>query len=291
MIAMPSTRRLRYLAEHAAMVAAFRLLRLLPPDTASWAMGKAWRGIAPFNSRHRRALANIERALPGLAPADRERVIRDMWENLGRIAAETLQLDRILADTGRFDFDIDAARDAVGERGAVVVSMHSGNWEITAMGARAAGWKTAGVYQALKNPMTDEILRDLRSPLYPGGLFSKGHETARRLLVLARSGARVAMLADLQDRRGAVIPFFGREAYATLYPATIARAADVPLVACRVVRLPANRFRIEARLVDMPRTGDRKADALEATRRYHALFEEWIREHPAQWMWIMRKWV
>ena len=78
---------------------------------------------------------------------------------------------------------------------------------------------------------------------------------------MARNGGRIAMLADLQDRRGAVIPFFGRDAYATLFPASIACAAQVPLIACRVVRLPHSRFRIEARVVEFERTGDRRSDA------------------------------
>jgi KDO2-lipid IV(A) lauroyltransferase len=43
--------------------------------------------------------------------------------------------------------------------------------------------------------------------------------------------------------------------------------------------------------VDVPRTGDRKADALALTQAYHGLFEQWIRAAPAQWMWNMRKWV
>lgn len=284
-------RGLRYRAEWAALAFILWLLRLLPPDTASRLMGKAWRFVAPFNSRHRRALANLSRAMPELSPAEKRWIVGDMWENLGRIAAETLQLDRISADATRFDYDIDAVRDAVGDGGAVVVSLHAGNWEVTALGGLAAGWQPAGVYQSLKNPLTDRILYDLRARLYPAGLLPKNHETARRLLTLARSGGRTAMLADLRDRRGGVIPFFGHDAYATLYPATIARAAGVPLVASRVIRLPGNRFRIEARIVEMPDTGNRKADALEATRRYHLLFEQWIREYPSQWMWIMRKWV
>ena len=43
-------------------------------------------------------------------------------------------------------------------------------------------------------------------------------------------------------------------------------------------------------MVEFERTGDRRSDAERATRAYHDLFEAWIREHPRQWMWIMRKW-
>jgi KDO2-lipid IV(A) lauroyltransferase len=283
--------RSRHAAEWLGLSVVLALFRLLPPNAAAVLMGKAWRALAPFNRRHKRALDNLAHALPDLTERQREAIARDMWENLGRIAAETLQLDRIVAEPDRFEFDVDDVKQAVGTGGAVVVSLHAGNWEVTSMGGLACGWSPVGVYKALKNQQTEEILHDLRARLYPGGLLPKGHDTARRLLAMARKGERIAMLADLQDRRGAVIPFFGREAYATLFPASIACAANVPLIACRVIRLPNSRFRIEARVVDFERTGERRRDAENATRAYHAMFEAWIREHPQQWMWIMRKWL
>ncbi|WP_084649889.1 lysophospholipid acyltransferase family protein [Stappia stellulata] len=287
---LPLLLRLRHASEWAGLSAVLALFRLLPPTVAARVMGKAWRMLAPFNKRHERALKNLERALPDLTAPQRERIARDMWENLGRIAAETLQLDRIVADPTRFEYDLDDVKKVVGDGGAVVVSMHAGNWEVTAMGALACDWEPVGVYKKLSNRRTESILYGLRSRLYPGGLLPKGHDTARRLLAMTRGGGRIAMLADLQDRRGTVLPFFGNDAYATLFPASIACAARVPMIACRVVRLPESRFRIEARVLEFERTGDRKRDAENATRAYHALFETWIREHPSQWMWITRKW-
>ncbi|WP_093805908.1 lysophospholipid acyltransferase family protein [Stappia sp. ES.058] len=283
--------RLRHAAEWVGLSVVLALFRLLPPNAAAFLMGKAWRILAPFNKRHKRALQNLERALPGLSAHQRAAVARNMWENLGRIAAETLQLDRIVADPDRFEFDLDDVKATVGEGGAIVVSMHAGNWEVTAMGGLACGWEPVGIYKALTNQRTESILHGLRARLYPGGLLPKGYDTARSLLGMARKGERIAMLADLQDRRGIVVPFFGNNAYATLFPASIACAAKVPIIACRVVRLPGSRFRIEARVVEFERTGERKRDAENATRAYHAMFEDWIREHPDQWMWIMRKWM
>jgi KDO2-lipid IV(A) lauroyltransferase len=48
-----------------------------------------WRWIAPYNRRHKRALANLERAFPEKTPEERERIARAMWENLGRVMVET----------------------------------------------------------------------------------------------------------------------------------------------------------------------------------------------------------
>ena len=71
----------------------------------------------------------------------------------------------------------------------------------------------------------------------------------------------------------------------------LARRFGLPLFVARTIRTEGAHFRIEARELEVPKTGDAQADTVEATRRIHAVFEEWIAEHPEQWMWAHRKWL
>jgi KDO2-lipid IV(A) lauroyltransferase len=107
---------------------------------------------------------------------------------------------------------------------------------------------------------------------------------------IAREGGAVSLMADLRDRGGISVPFFGRPAPSTTFPALLCRTSDAVLVAARVVRIGGARFFIDGKVVEIPRTEDRDADVAEGTRRIQALFEEWIREHPEQWMWAHRRW-
>lgn len=285
--------KLRHGAEYGVLRALGALIRAMPVDTASAVVGRLWRWIAPRTRRHARALDHVAAAYPELSAAERERLVRDMWENLGRITGETFHLHRLARERDRYSYDIEEARAAIeaGSGGCVVVSMHSGNWEIAAEPGLAAGLETAGVYQALSNPLADRYLTALRAPFYPAGLFPKGHDTARRLLAHVRAGGAIAFLADLRDVRGVRVPFFGRPAWATPFPVMIARSTGVPLIACRVVRKDGVRFHFEAVPLEIPRDGDRKDDIAAGTALVHARFESWIREHPSQWMWIHRKWI
>ncbi|PTW60114.1 KDO2-lipid IV(A) lauroyltransferase [Breoghania corrubedonensis] len=285
--------KLRYAGEYVVLRLVAGLIRLMPVDMASRAMGKAWRLIAPKTKRHAHALEHIALAYPDMPPAERERLARAMWENLGRIAAETFQLDRLHAQPSRYTFDVEDARAFVEKNGgaAVVVSLHTGNWEIIAEPARYVGLDTAGVYQALKNPYADAYLTDMRQRYFPGGLHAKSHSTARRLIQHVRSGGAIAFLADLRDVRGVTVPFFGHPATANPFPVMVARTYGVPLIICRTIRRDGAHFHFEARVLELPREGDRQADIQEGTARIHAVFESWIREHPEQWMWIHRKWV
>ena len=45
------------------------------------------------------------------------------------------------------------------------------------------------------------------------------------------------------------------------------------------------------REIEISRTSNKSADALALTTELFAIFEEWIREHPEQWMWWNTRWV
>jgi len=278
--------------EGLALKAAIGLFRLIPVDIASKVMGAAWRWLAPLNARHKRALEHLEQAYPGMPEAEREKIVRGMWENLGRVAAETFHIDRLLKQDYRFEAVADDITEDVlnGNQACLFVSFHSANWELCVQPAVRRGLEITGVYQALRNPEADKALRALRSDLYKGGLLSKSHQTARRILSTLKSGGVVAMMGDLRETRGIQVPFFGRMAYANQVPASLARACNVPIVLGRVVRKDGVSFRIEAKAVSVPVTEDRQGDIEATTAQIHAIFEAWIREKPDQWMWIHKKW-
>ena len=107
---------------------------------------------------------------------------------------------------------------------------------------------------------------------------------------IVRGGGSLAVMADLREHKGIDAPFFGRPAPSTPFPALMARAIGVPLVAGRVLRTDGARFVVTAEIVPVPRTHDRDADVRQATEALQAVFERWIREAPGQWMWGHRRW-
>ena len=77
--------------------------RLLPLDFASAASGRLLRLLGPLNGAHRIARINIELVFPDMPQADRERILGDQWENIGRAFAEFASMDRIRPSTGRVE--------------------------------------------------------------------------------------------------------------------------------------------------------------------------------------------
>ncbi len=265
--------------------------RSMSVDRASAVSGWIWRAIAPHLRRHRRARLNLAASMPHLSDAEREAILHQMWEVLGRTFAEAFHLDAIHADPSRVAIAIEPdLMEMMRGGGFVLASLHAGNWEICGVAARQTGLRIAGVYQSLKNPLVDDFVTRMRAQFYPLGLFSKGHDTVFKLMRILRNGGDVAVLADLREHRGINVPFFGRPAPSNPFPALMARSQNVPLVAIRVVRLDGARFEVQAEQVPVRRTDDRSADVEATTAALHAIFERWIRERPAQWMWGHRRW-
>lgn len=269
-----------------------RFMQALPLETATAFSSKLWQVIAPHLYRHKRALTHLQLAFPEKSLGECEAIASRMWGHLGATFAESFHMPQLAAEQDRYEISAspEAADFMRHHHGLVMVSLHMGNWEINALAAHKMGIELAGAYQKIKNPLVDRMIQDMRSPYYPQGLFSKGHEAAKALLKVIRDGHAVALMADLREGRGLSVPFFGRPAPSNPFPAILARGRKVPLLAACTLRTGPGLYRIEVEVIPVPVTDQKEQDLLTITANIQACFEKKIRAHPDQWMWGHRRW-
>jgi KDO2-lipid IV(A) lauroyltransferase len=299
---MPSFLDLRYRLEYAGLRLLIALIRVMPLDLAVAVSARLWRRIAPWQRRHKRALDNLAIAFPDKSPREREAIALAMWENLGRVMAETMQIDRLIQDPNRIEIVNKQVflryKDKLGP--AIGVSLHMGNWEVAIWPLTVAGANPAAVYRTVKNPYVDRYLRNQRRDLYPGGLLGKGivdgsreegQKTARLIMDFVRNGGRLGLVCDLYDKQGLAVPFFGKPARSVVIPAMIARRVGARIWMARCLRIGSrSRFKIEIKELKVPRTANASDDVTWTTVEMQKQFEAWIREAPEQWMWSNRRW-
>jgi Kdo2-lipid IVA lauroyltransferase/acyltransferase len=293
---------LRHRLEYAMLMLLVSIVRAMPLDMAARVSARIWGLIAPRLRRHQRALDNLAIAYPEKTPAEREVIARAMWENLGRVMAETMQIDRLIRDPGRIRVANDRVfrryKDKLGP--AIGCSLHMGNWELAIWPLVVAGANPAAVYRTVKNPYVDAFLRHQRRDLYPGGLLGKGkvdgnweegQRTARQITDFVRHGGRLGLVCDLYDKGGLPVPFFGRDARSVMIPAMIARRLGTRIWLARCLRIGTeSRFEVEIKELKVPRTANAGDDVKSITAAMQREFEAWIREAPEQWMWSNRRW-
>lgn len=295
---------LRYRLEYAALRTVVGFCRLFPLDTATNLSARITTWVSVGGRRHKRALANLAIAFPEKTPEEREAIATAMWDNIGRVIVETMQIDRIIREPDRLEIEDDVWRRYKGKMGTIVAtSMHMGNWEIAVWPLIMCDSRIAGVYRLVKNPYVDEYLRNVRNQLYPGGLFAKGRargasagmDTARMISSYVRhelknETATIGFMADLYDGKGVPVPFFGRDAKSTPFPAMLARRLGARMWCGRCIRVgKESRFRVTMKEIRIPRTDDPDADVWQITADVQKAFEGWIRENPEQYMWANRR--
>jgi KDO2-lipid IV(A) lauroyltransferase len=280
-------RTLRYTLEAAFLLLGLLLFRLLPLDIASAFGGVLGQIFGPFSRAHRTAATNLERALPEMTAKQRQRILSDMWNNLGRVIGEYPHLSREkmarrITIEGREH--LETVR--ISGKGALFVSGHFANWEIAPLTASLCGLSLVLIYRAANNPVADWVIRHIRSR-YNQSMYNKGRDGAQQALKALKEGKAVGMLVDQKMNDGSPVPFFGRDAMTATAVASIAIKQQVPLLTARVVRTDGAHFHV---IIMPPIMYDESADAKAAMADINRLFENWVREHPAQWFWVHNRW-
>jgi KDO2-lipid IV(A) lauroyltransferase len=271
----------------------FGAFGLLPLDWASAIGGALARTIGPRLGISKRARLNIRRALPELADHEIAKTIAQMWDNLGRVAAEYphLRQIRVFEPGGRVEtqgFEHMDRAVAAGRR-MIIFSGHIANWEIGMLAAVQYGAEVAQIYRAANNPLIDRMITRFRS--IGGELIPKGTVAARRVIAVLRRGAHVTMLADQKMNDGIPVPFFGRPAMTASALAALALRFDCDVLPARVERLGGARFRLTIfPPLPLPRSGDQHADVATMMTRVNQILEELIRDRPEEWFWLHRRW-
>lgn len=268
----------------------FRLSQCLPLDISSWLGGFMARHLGPIiaHGAHRTARKNLTMIYPDMHEADRDELIMNMWDNLGRTAAELPHLpnEKLFE---RMNITGVENLPKKGEK-VIFISGHYGNWEMTYPVAHIHGIPTTLIYRHINNPHVDKLMAELRGKRC-SNMFPKGNRGAVKMAHAIKNGESLAMLIDQKMNDGISVPFFGREAMTAPAVAQLALRYDMPIIPARVVRTGGVHF--EGTIyppLNFEKTGDTEKDVLLIMTQINAMLEGWIREHPEQWFWVHKRW-
>ena len=285
-------KRIRYIIEAFFTLIAYLILRALPLAGASGFAGWVSRTIGPKTKVHRVAQHNLEVVMPELDEKQREEVLLRMWDNLGRVFGEYPHLARkILPKHVKSLSGLNYFEEAkTSGRPILCVSGHIGNWEVPPVISAHQGLKLHLLYRPANNKVVDWLVGLMRRP-YTIGLYAKGSKGARGVIEAMRKKEGVGMLVDQKTNDAIPVPFMGHDAMTTTAVSQfIVKYNPVVLpVHCKRATGPNFELRVDAPM-EFELTGDNDADTLAIMTKVNEHIASWIREDPAQWFWVHKRW-
>jgi KDO2-lipid IV(A) lauroyltransferase len=229
---------------------------------------------------------NLRQAYGGtLNPDQLEGLSRGAFQVLGRNVAEVASLARRPFE-GLQVVNAGILRDAYAQgKGVVLVSAHMGCFSRMVAIPRLLGMKGAAIMKRQRNSMILDWARGFMKRRFDLDVILKT-EATDQVQEHLKSGSLVGFFADQHPRTGGFpAQFFGRPVEVAPGPAIYAKRYHAPMVVLTCVSLPDGSHAVRC---DGP--VNPVGSLLEITRRWMAIIEERIREHPEQWMWMHRRW-
>lgn len=278
-------------AEYALARGLLFALRRLPEREAESLSRMAARTLGLLVPKLRRvANTNLGFAFPTWDKAQRERTIDGVFHSIARLLFTMARLPDLNCENVRkvirYDGLENYQRAKERGRGVLVATAHLGNWELSAYAHALMTEPMNVMVRPLDNPKIDRAVEELRAGSGNRLIYKK--DAARAVLKALRANEAVGILADQNTSaaEGVFVSFFGQQACANSGFVKLAYHSGAPVVPGFALWEEASRQYVLRFYPEIALTGDVQAD----TQQIHAVFEQIIREHPDQWMWIHRRW-
>ncbi len=229
-------------------------------------------------------------------PAEYERIIKGLFQNLGRMFMEMAAIPAIDREYVEQWVKIaPGSRERLEKalsagKGVIFLTGHFGNWELIPITGALHGYPTLVLARQQGWPKLNRLLTEYRESK-GCRVVTKGFPV-RELIQGLKEGRIAGILAD-QDggRNGVFAPFFGR--LASTAPGTIdlSLSTGAPILPVFVARVEGalHELIIEEPL-RIPDQGTKKERIEAGVAAYMEVLEKYVRRFPTQWLWFHRRW-
>ncbi|MBF0619802.1 MAG: mitochondrial fission ELM1 family protein [Candidatus Omnitrophica bacterium] len=225
--------------------------------------------------------------------AELRKIARDFYRAYGMNFVEVGRLPliarqgygKMVVVEGREHLDAAMSRG----KGAIFLSMHSGNWELSNLVGSMSGYRYNMVANDLQhiNKVAD-FLDDLRKSA--GCRIINPGIGGREIIRCLKNNEIVTLVADQGGRDGVLVPFFGHEASMSTGAVRLAIKYDVPILLVNIHRIKGARHHLRALPFHVATTGNMENDLHENLSRMASQYEAWIRECPQEYIWMYKTW-
>jgi len=177
-------------------------------------------------------------------------------------------------------------------RGAIVVLMHFGNWDLGAGATAVRGYPVTVVAETFRDSRLDEMV--VRSRTRLGIKVVKMEKTGPSIVRSLRKNSLLALFIDRPTPGdGVKVRFFGEEVEVPAGPARLALSTGASVVTAAFARPHGGRMPVMTLTdfaIKFERTGDDGEDIRSLTQAIMSSHENFVRAYPEQWYMFREMW-
>lgn len=269
--------------------AVWTIARLLPLNVASNFGGFAGRTLGMKLIKDRSIARNLKIAFPESTPAEIDRLMAGIVENVARVMAEMPHLGAFRRGEEGTRIEIEGLEHLPDGKPSVFVGGHISNWEVgvVALCRHLGGLNT--IYSPIGVPVIDKQLQAFRAD--SGAQYLVRNRTSLRTIFDdMEKGRSVAMLIDQRVATGPTVNFFGRPALASSLPARLAMRFNVPIIPVDGSRITPSHFVIRLHAPILPDDFPVEGQAQAMSQAMMSAIETFVRRSPENWFCNKARW-
>ena len=284
-------KKLNYFLQYIFVKIFFFIFSIIGYKLSSLIGGIIGKSIGPFFRSKKIIIDNFKIAKIYQNNNNYNNIIKNMWENYGRIFSEYPHLINFKNNKLSKYLKIEGAEYLeeikIKKKPVVFISGHFSNFELMAMQLENSGIDIAAIYRPLNNTFLNSTMEKIRINHICKNQIPKGKSGSRKILEFFKKGTSIALMIDQRVSEGVKVNFFNRPAYTTSIPAQLSKKFECEIVPVYIERIENYFFNIS---INKPLKFE-KTDSIEKiTEKLNNILESMISKNPNQWIWTHNRW-
>ena len=282
---------IRYFFEYIFISFLFIIFKILGFEKASNFGEKIGKVIGPFFRSKKKINDNLKNSSIGKNDQDREKIIKNMWGNYGRILAEYPFLKKFNNNDLKNYLEIEGQEhlDHIkkNNKKVVFVSGHFNNFELMSMQIEKFGINVAAIYRPLNNIFLNKVMEKIRINYICKKQIKKGKSGTREMLELFKNGYSIALMIDQRVSEGSSVKLFNRNCLTTTIPAQLIKKYDCEIIPVYIERKNNFNFKL---FFEQPLNFNKEETLENITLKLNIVLEKMILRNVDQWIWSHNRW-
>ncbi|MBQ4403116.1 MAG: lysophospholipid acyltransferase family protein [Selenomonadaceae bacterium] len=243
--------------------------------------------------RKKIATENIRRCL-NVSKEEADRIARESTVQFGSIFMEVLsfpKLKKTMASHVKVvGLEYLTRYKNSSERGAVIMTCHSDNWELMGGAFAQNGIPLVGVAKKQKSAGADKFINEFRTLI---GMHITYRSGVREMYKMLDEGHFIGLIMDQDVGRddGVVVKFFNQATNFVTGAASMSRFRKIPIFPAFMHKNSDGTHTLEIfPPLQVERTSDKHADIKLMTQQLATLIEAHVKKYPDEWFWLHDRW-